>query len=169
MELHMHSHRLEHRVPDWPAAAVSGFVGGAILMVVELLWSTLVMGTSPWSTSHKIAAIVMGPGVLQTNEFNITIVAVALVTHYVLGAILGMILGAIVAPFHLDSSIGMMLAAGAVFGLAIYLINFYGMVRMFPWFVDLRGWATLVAHLIFGMSTAAMYWQLQRSDIEVRQ
>jgi hypothetical protein len=63
----------------------------------------------------------------------------------------------------------MMLAAGAVFGLAIYLINFYGMVRMFPWFVDLRGWATLVAHLIFGMSTAAMYWQLQRSDIEVRQ
>jgi hypothetical protein len=55
MELHMHSHRWEQRMPDWTVAAVSGFAAGAVLMVLELLWSTIIQGTSPWVTSHMIA------------------------------------------------------------------------------------------------------------------
>lgn len=164
MQLHMHSHHWEHRLPDWPAAAVSGFVAGAVLMVLELLWTTNVIGSSSWSTSHMIAAIVMGRDVLQSIDFNFTVVTVALVTHYVLGIVFGMILSAIIAPFHFDSSVGMVLLIGTVFGLGLYLFNFYGMVRLFPWFADMRGWATLVAHLIFGITTAGMYWQLERRD-----
>lgn len=163
MELHMHSHRWAQRTPNWSAAAVSGFAAGAILMVLELLWSTLIMDGSPWLISHMIAAIAMGPEVLQSSDFNLAIVAAALITHYVLGVVLGVVLAAIIAPFHLDSSIGMLLLAGAVFGLAIYLVNFYGMIRLFPWFADLRGLTTLAAHLIFGMAAAVIYRKLERS------
>ena len=70
MQLHMHSHHWEHRLPDWHAAAVSGFVGGAVLMVLELLWTTNVIGSSPWSPAHQIAAIVMGRDVLQSIDFK---------------------------------------------------------------------------------------------------
>lgn len=161
MELHMHSHRWEHRVPAWPAAAVSGFVAGAVLMVLELIWSVLVIGADPWGITHKIAAIVMGPAALQSADFSVGVVTVALATHYVLGIAFGVILAAIIAPFHFDSSPGMVLLTGAVFGLVLYLLNFYGMVRFFSWFADMRGWTTLATHLIFGMTAAIMYWKLE--------
>jgi hypothetical protein len=156
----MHSHRWEQRSPDWTAAIVSGFAAGAVLMVLDLLWSAMT-GVSPWLTSYRIAAIVMGPEVLQSSDFDLWIVAAALVVHYVLGIIFGMVMAAFIAPFRFDSSTGMALLVGAVFGFVLYLLNFYGMVFFFPWFADMRSWATLVAHLIFGMVTAYMYLKLE--------
>lgn len=163
MELHLSSHRGEARTPDWSVAAVSGFAAGALLMVLELLLS-VATGSNPWFTSHRIAAIAMGPDLLRSADFSIGIVALALVTHYVLGIVFALILCSVIAPFHLDSSLGMALLAGAVFGLLLYLFNFYGMVRYFPWFAEMRGMATLAVHLIFGMSTAAMYWKWERQE-----
>ncbi|MNK04317.1 hypothetical protein D3C87_221780 [compost metagenome] len=162
MELHMHSHHWEQRMPDWTVAAVSGFAAGAVLMVLELLWSTIIMGTSPWVMSHMIAAIVLGQDALQSTDFSLEVVGVALATHYVLGIGLGLILAAIIVPFRFDSSIGMVLLTGAVFGVLIYLFNFYGMVRFFTWFAELRGWTTMLGHVIFGMVAAAMYWKLEQ-------
>lgn len=164
MELHMHSHRWEQRMPDWTVAAVSGFAAGAVLMVLELLWSTIIQGTSPWVMSHMIAAIVLGRDALQSTDFSLEVVSVALVTHYVLGIGLGLVLAAIIVPFRFDSSIGMVLLTGAVFGVLIYLFNFYGMVRFFSWFAEIRGWTTMIAHVIFGMVAAAMYWKLEQVE-----
>ncbi|MGS0740559.1 hypothetical protein ACVBEF_01785 [Glaciimonas sp. GG7] len=164
MELHMHTHHFASRRPDWAAAAVSGFVGGAALMVLELVWSSVFAATNPWAMSHLISAIVMGRDALQTMDFSVGIVATALITHYVLGIVFGLILCAIIAPFHFDSSIGMIMLTGAVFGLVLYAFNFYGMARFFPWFAEIRGWAALIAHLIFGLVTAGMYWTLERHD-----
>ncbi|WP_454727185.1 MULTISPECIES: hypothetical protein [Cupriavidus] len=165
MELHMQSHHYVRRLPDWMAAAVSGLAAGALLMVVELFWSTMVAGVNPWGTTRMIAAIVMGPDVLQTSLFSVSTVAAALVIHFVLGAVLGMILAVIIAPFHFDSSVGMVLLTGAVFGLAVYLVDFYGMTRFFSWFADARGWHTLMGHLIFGMTAAIAYWKLESKDV----
>jgi hypothetical protein len=154
MELHM---------PDWTVAAVSGFAAGAVLMVLELLWATIIMGDSPWVTSHMVAAIVMGQDVLQSTDFSVSVVVAALVTHYVLGIVLTLILAAIIVPFHLDSSIGMVMLTGAVFGLAVYLFNFFGMVHFFSWFAEMRGFTTMLAHIIFGIVAAAMYWKLEQT------
>ncbi len=164
MELHMHSHRWEQRSPDWTVAAVSGFAAGAVLMVLELLWSTIIMGVSPWEASHMIAAIVMGADALQSTDFDLMIVAVALVTHYVLGIAFALILATVIVQFSFDSSIGLALLTGAVFGVAMYLFNFYGMAQFFSWFVEMRGLATLVAHVIFGGVVAAMYWKLEQVE-----
>lgn len=164
MELHLQSHYWAQRTPDWLAAAVAGFVAGAVLMVLELLWNTSVNSASPWTTSHMVAAIVMGPNVLQSAGFSLSVVGTALLTHYLLGIAFGTILAIIMAPFHLDSSMGLALFSGAVFGLLLYLFNFYGMERGFYWFAEMRGWTTIVAHLIFGMVAAAMYLKIERRD-----
>lgn len=161
MDFHMHSYRWQ-RLPDWPAAAVAGLAAGAVLMVLELFWLTWVAGGNPWAASHMIAAVVMGPDTLQSSGFSLSVVAVALAAHYVLGSVFGLLLAAIIVQFHLDSSVGMVSLAGALFGAALYLLNFYGMVRFFPWFVDWRGTATLMNHMIFGLTAALFYWKLDR-------
>jgi len=164
MELHMHSHRWEQHSPDWTVAAVSGFVAGAVLMVLQLIWSTIITGISPWETSHMVAAISMGQDAFQSTDFNLLIVAVALATHYVLGIVFALILSFLIVSFHFDSSVGMALLTGAVFGVVMYLFNFYGMVQFFSWFAEMRSWATVVAHIIFGMIVAAMYWKLEQVE-----
>jgi len=161
MELRLHSHRWDARAPDWTAAVVSGFVAGALLMVMELLWNTNLMGSTPWTMPHMIAAMVEGSNALQSNGFSFAVVALALAIHYLLGIVFGVVLAAIIAPFHLDSSLGLVLLTGAIFGAALYLFNFYGMVRFFPWFEDIRGGITLLAHLIFGMAAAWLYQYLE--------
>lgn len=164
MELHWHSLHLEHRRPDWVAAAASGFVAGAILMLLELFWSSIVQDANPWVTSHKIAAIVLGTDALRSADFSVGIVGVALIIHYALGIAFGLVLAAVIAPFHLDSSMGRALLLGAVFGLILYLINFYALTAIFPWFADMRGSATLIANLIFGMAAALLYLKLERPE-----
>lgn len=163
MDIRMHSYRWQ-RLLDWPAAAVAGLAAGAILMVLELFWSALVSGGSPWAASHMIAAIVMGPGTLQSSDFSLHVVAVALAAHYLLGIVFGLVLAAIIAPFHRESSVSVVSLAGAVFGTVLYLLNFHGMVHFFPWFVEWRGGATLVTHLIFGMTVALLYRKLDRYE-----
>jgi hypothetical protein len=165
MEL-LHSHRWVRREPDWAAAAVAGFVAGAVLMVLELIWAVAFSNDSPWATTYRIAALLMGPEVLHTPNFSLGVVITALITHYVLGIFFALILSIIMAPFHLDSSAGMALVIGAVFGLVLYWVNFYGIARYFTWFQEMRGWASIVAHLVFGITAALVYWKLERPQAE---
>ncbi|MEO7400330.1 MAG: hypothetical protein ABIV07_06120 [Polaromonas sp.] len=163
MDLNLHSYPRQ-RLPDWAAAATAGFAAGAVVMVLELLWSTLASDRGPWGVSHMVAAIVMGPAVAQSNDYSLVVVAVALAAHYVLGVVFGVILALILAPFIRDSSVGMVSLAGAVFGALLYLLNFHGMTLFFPWFVDWRGTQALVIHLIFGLTVALLYWKLNRQN-----
>ena len=164
MELQLHLHRWERREPDWPVAAVSGFAAGAVLMVLELLWATVIGSGGPWRISQLIAAVLLGPQTLQgsASSFSVGIVAVALVTHYVLGIAFGMALGFISAGFRYDNSPGAMAIIGAAFGAALYLFSFYIVASYFPWLGELRGWTTLLAHLIFGITASLLYGMLTR-------
>jgi len=167
MELRMHSHDWHRRMPDWLAAVGAGLVAGAVLMVLELLWSTIfstsIGGGSPWHTSHQIAAIVLGPQTLaSTAAFDFTVVAVALITHYVLGIVFAIVLAFVIDGFHYESQPGMLQLIGVVFGAGLYLVNFYGLSYLFPWIADMRGWATFIGHLVFGMTAALTYSALER-------
>ena len=104
MELEVQSHRWVSRMPDWPAAVVAGLVAGAVAMVIDLLWTTLMQGGNPWHTSHLVAAMLMGPELLNwpTQAFSLNVVAVALLTHYALGIVFGCIVAFIVTCFHYE-------------------------------------------------------------------
>lgn len=162
MEPHMHSHHFTRRMPDWRAAAMGGCVAGAVILVLELLAISFA-GQSPWGAPRMIAAIAVGRGVLeQPATFDVGIVLLALAVHFVLSVIFALILAVIIAPFSFDSSMGMASLAGAVFGATVYLVNFYGMSQVFPWFVDARSWASFVSHIVFGLVAADMYLRLAR-------
>lgn len=168
MELRMQLHHWERREPDWAAAAVAGFAAGAILMVLELAWAALAGTDGPWRISQLVAALTLGSGPLQGSAFafDAGIVGMALATHYFLGVAFGMTLGYILAGFRYDTTVMAMLLIGAAFGVLLYLINFFVLTQVFSWFKELRGWTTLAAHLVFGISTALLYWKLARRRVE---
>ncbi|BAK76663.1 hypothetical protein NH8B_1847 [Pseudogulbenkiania sp. NH8B] len=164
MDLHMHSHQLTHRLPDWRAASLAGVLAGVVFLLLDML-AMVMAGGSPWAPTHMIAAIVMGNSALGSPAmFNIGIVVVALIVHFALAIGMGLILGLIMAPFHFDSSWGMASAVGVVFGFVIYVVNFYGMTQFFPWFAEARSWTTLIAHLVFGIVAADAYLKLERKE-----
>ena len=161
MELHLGSHHWEARMPDWPAAAVSGFIAGALLMMLELLWS-VTGGENPWIVTHKIAGIVLGYDVAHAVDLSVGIIALALVIHYVLGIVFACILAFIISALHVEDSPGMALTLGALFGMVLYFFSFYVMTRAYPWFVDMRGLETFIGHVIFGMVAGLTYWRMKR-------
>jgi hypothetical protein len=161
MELRLPSQRWARHRPDWKAAVVSGLLAGAVLMVLELLWSATV-GEGPWQTSHLVAAIVMGPQALESPlSFNATIVSVAVLTHYVLGMVFGVVLALLITWLHYESSPGRLEVLGVLFGAVVYLVNFHGLSALFPWMAQLRGWDTFIGHLVFGLTLVLAYWRLQ--------
>lgn len=164
--LRLHWFEWHGRRPDWAAAAVAGFLAGAVLMVLEGVWAlfagTGVLHGDPWLTSRMLAAMVLGRGALEGGGFSLGIVLLALAIHYLLGILFGLALAALVTEFHSEASPGAMQFIGACFGVLLYLVNFYLMSYAFPWFAELRGWSTLMAHLIFGISAALLYWKLRR-------
>jgi hypothetical protein len=168
MDTLLESRSWHWRATDWTAAAVSGFAAGAVLMVLDLLWSSAYNPDGPWRTSHMIAPIFIGTGPLAANgyAFNVTVVSVSLVTHYILGVVFGLIIGAIMAQLRLDATPGRAVSAGAILGIALYLVNFELMTAFFPWLAALRGGDTLAAHVVFGVVAAVLYWRLKRTPSE---
>ena len=150
---------------DWTAAAVSGFAAGAVLMVLDLVWSALFNPDGPWRTSHMIAPIFLGTGsASQGYPFSIGVVAIALATHYVLGILFGLVVAWIMSHLELDTLPASAMATGAVLGVLLYLLNFHVLARLFfPWLADLRGVDTLAAHVVFGMVAAFLYSRLKRT------
>jgi hypothetical protein len=162
MDLHLRTSSWWRHAPDWTAAMVSGFAAGAVLMVLELVWVAMFGVEGPWRSSHLVAAIVLGPQTAFTSEFNLFVVSVALATHYVLGVAFGLVLAMLVAMLHRERSVGSIEAIGLAFGALLYFLNFHAMTLLMPWLIEMRGWATLIAHLAFGLVAAVLYWRLRR-------
>jgi uncharacterized membrane protein YagU involved in acid resistance len=140
---------------DWKAAVWAGLIAGAVFMMVEMLMVMFFMGQSPWGPPRMIAAMIMGKGVLPPpGSFDMGIVTTAMMIHFALSVVYGLVFGWIV---HRLSGVNATLI-GAVFGLAIYFINFHLIAPvMFPWFTMAQNWVSVVAHLIFGLALGASY------------
>jgi len=164
----MDSHHFTHRQPDWSAAVLAGAIAGAVFLVLGVFLMTLATGESLLEPPRMIAAIILGRGALQSPQaFSVGIVLTAFVVHFALAIVLALILRLIMASFNLDSSMRMTSVAGSAFGVAVYLINFYGMTRFFPWFAEARNWASLLVHIVFGVMTADLYMRLEHKTSRV--
>lgn len=159
----LHTHRLTYRKPDWKAGVYAGLIAGVVFLILEIVLVPLFMGGSPWGPPRMIAAIVMGRDVLPPPAtFDVGIVLAAMVVHFALSTVFGLILAGLISLFNLDSSAGLTFVVGAVFGLLLYYINFYGMTAFFPWFADARNWLSLMLHVVFGVVAAESYFGLEK-------
>ncbi len=145
---------------DWSAAIWSGIIAGAVFMMLEMVLVPVFLGGSPWGPPRMIAAIGMGKSVLPPpDSFALVPVMVAMAIHFVLAVVLAVILALMVKR----RGAGAALVIGAVFGLVIYLINFYGMTALFPWFAMARNWISIFAHVTFGAVAALAYGWLRKA------
>lgn len=131
------------------SASWAAIVAGIVFMMLEMVLVGTVGGGSPWGPPRMIGAIALGSGALPPPAtFDLTIMLVAMVIHFALSILLGLILGWIVSRLRLGriAAIG----AGTVFGLAVYFVSFYGFTAVFPWFAMARTPITVFAHIVFG-------------------
>ena len=143
---------------DWSSAIWSGIIAGAVFMMLEMVMVPMFLGGSPWGPPRMIAAIGMGKGVLPPPDtFALVPMVVAMAIHFMLAIVLAVVL----ALFVNRVGLGMAVLAGAVFGLVVYLINFYGLTAVFPWFEMARNWVSIFAHMMFGAVAALSYKWLQ--------
>lgn len=134
---------------DIKAAIWSGIIAGVVFVTAEMILIATMGGGSPWGPPRMMAAIVMGTDVLPppaTFDFGITMIG--MIVHFVLSIVLAFILGFVISKWRLG--LGVAILVGIVFGLLVYLVNFYVVTGLFPWFSNARNAITLVSHLLFG-------------------
>ncbi|MGE3597129.1 MAG: hypothetical protein AB7N70_16410 [Dehalococcoidia bacterium] len=141
----------------WRHAILAGLIGGAVFMMAEMLMVMLI-GESPWGPPRMIAAMVLGPDVLPAQgaaaTFDMGILMTAMMIHFPLSILYGLLIGAVVQRTSMRSYMGA-LTEGAAIGLVIYLVNFYFIASFaFEWFAMARNWVSLVTHAMFGLVTA---------------
>jgi hypothetical protein len=102
-----------------------------------------------------IGATILGQGALpmpQPLDIGLaTVVPVAMVVHFVLSAIYGAVFGAIASVIGvLRRSRGLLVVAASVFGLVLWLVNFYVVAPvLFPWFLMANPVVQFFAHTFF--------------------
>ncbi len=144
---------------DWKAAIGAGLVAGVVFMMMEMIL-VAVTGGSPWGPPRMMAAMVMGEGVLPPPAtFNVMIMMVAMIVHVILSMLLAVVFAWVLSLWNLSA--GSAIALGAVFGLAVYLVNFYPVAAiLFPWFAMARNWISIISHVAFGAVLAWTYLAL---------
>jgi uncharacterized membrane protein YagU involved in acid resistance len=151
---------------DWKAAILAGIIAGVIFMMLEMALVMAVQGQSPWGPPRMMAAMVMGKDVLPPPaSFDMTIIMVAMVVHLMLSVVLGIVFGLIATRFPFG--MGAAIIAGAVFGVAVYVVDFYGFTTLFPWFAMARSAISLFSHAIFGAVLGGAYRAIAGSEPQI--
>lgn len=136
-------------------ALVVGIAAGTIATAAQLvLWwlADIPLVETLLRDARLTAALLMGRSVLPpplTAQWDILLVATLI--HFVLSVAYALIPALLAERLKNGSA----LPVGALYGLAIYVVNLYGLTLLFPWFAVARDWITLVAHLVFGMTLFA--------------
>jgi hypothetical protein len=116
-------------------------------MIIEMLLVPLLQNASAWQMPRMIAAIVLGPKLFASPaSFGISALLVAMIVHFALSMAYAVMLAAIIR----DWTTPIAATVGVLFGIVIYVVNFYGFTALFPWFIEGRDLITFAAHCAFG-------------------
>ncbi|MEO6225099.1 MAG: hypothetical protein ABIO80_04545 [Sphingomicrobium sp.] len=134
--------------------------------MLEMVLVATVGGGSAWGPPRMIAAMVMGREVLPPPAtFALVPMTVAMMIHFVLSIILAAVLGWIISKWRL--SLTSSIITSALFGLLIYVVNFYGFTAVWPWFAMARGWISIFAHAMFGLVLGWAYHAIAAPRAEI--
>lgn len=144
---------------NWNAAARAGVIAGLLYLAWQMAFYPMVTGGSVWDVPRATAAILIGKGILATPAtFNLGVFIVGLLLHLTLAAGYSLLLAAMIAGLRRGAA----LVSGGIFGLVLYLINFYWFTTAFSWFARARNWSTALAHVAFGLVAVWSYLALRR-------
>lgn len=144
---------------DWHAAVWAGIIAGLLFIMLEMFMVEVFTEGTLWQPLRMIGAIVLGEEVLPPPAtFSMPIMVSALILHFVLSVVYACALAWLIKGHHTLTSVVLI---GAVFGLAVYLINFYMFTDWFPWFMQARNWITVLSHILFGSAAGWVYMKLR--------
>lgn len=150
--------------PQWKAATAAGLIAGAVFLMLEMAMVAFIQGQSPWGPPRMMAAIVMGEGALPPPaSFDAGIVMVAMLVHFALSIVLALIFA--LAHAALKMGLAAAIAAGTLFGLAVYYVDFHLFTAVFPWFAMARGTVSIVGHAVFGLTLGWSYHKIARTRL----
>lgn len=153
---------LTHSSKFWLAIFYAGITGGVFSTIAQiLLWWTFwdALPSILYRDARFAAAIILGQGVLpppETLDWQVMLIATWI--HFGLSIIYATVFYYLIHSLNIKNS----LIVGGLYGLGLFIINMYGFVIIFPWFVETRDWITIAAHLIFGVSVAGVYKVLSK-------
>lgn len=137
---------------DIRAAIIAGLIAAVVFLILEMALLPLI-GVSATAPLNMMAAMVMGTEVLPPAALTIGIFLTAFIIHLALSIIYAFILAAFINRRPSRQA----LTIGLIFGLVLFLVNFYIFTAFFPWFAEARNWVNVVAHLAFGATAAMVY------------
>ena len=137
--------------------AVAGLFSGFIFLLANMGWA--VKGDKPAvapmidiSTIFHNQAM---PKPVQAGPFGVDNVVVGLVTHVTLSMLFGIAFALLAAAVLRERGAAVLAAAGLAYGLALYVVNFQVLGRIFAeWFTDPKGppqGFELFIHGVFGL------------------
>lgn len=149
------------RTVDWGMAVLAGVIATIMFSIIEMAFSWAMRGASPLQP-----LVVFG---------TVTLHALMPSTHVgggprtmIVGAACLLALGALsgITLSYVVDRLGVRAAAlvGAVFGLAMYAVDLYGVARIFASLSALRDWMSALAYVIEGTLTAALYKVMTREE-----
>ena len=148
---------------DWKAALWAGLIAGVVFMMMEMILVAVAGGGSPWGPPRMIAALVMGESVLPPPAtFDLGITMVAMIIHFMLSIILGVALAWAISHWRL--SLPAAVGGGVLLGLLVYIVGFYLLTPVFPWFASARGGIAIFAHTMFGLALGWSYHAIAGPD-----
>ncbi len=145
------------------ASLISAFVAATVSTLAQMaLWLAFTSSFPEilWRDARLAAAIVLGPGILESPATaSFSLMTAATVVHFALSLAYAAIFCLIAR--RLDWRFAG--AVGALLGALLYAINMYGFTLVFPWFAATRDWITFAAHVVFGISaTVSGKWAFRR-------
>ncbi len=149
--------RCTNHQPGWRATIWAGVIAGTVATLIQVLLWLVFTDDFPailFRDARLTAALVLDDSVLPPPAtFDVGIMLVATFIHFALSIAYATLL----APLAVRLGGASALLAGAVFGVALYIVNLYGFTVVFPWFAQARGWIALVAHGVFGVMAILVY------------
>jgi len=142
---------------NWRAMIWAGVIAGIASTLIEILLWLIFTDDFPailYRDARLTAAMALGSSVLSpAATFDVGVMLMATLIHFMISIACAVLLALVTA--RLDTILAPL--AGIGFGIALYVVNLYGFTAIFPWFAQTRGWITLIAHGVFGLTAILAY------------
>ncbi len=116
-----------------------------------------------WIIIRLFSSIVLGEGILAPPAtFNFSALLISIIINIFLSVSFALLIAFVLHKGELLTGI----VGGALFGLAIYFVNFYSLSFFFPWFFALSSLPFVVTHILFGAFAGGIYELLEVEKFE---
>lgn len=123
----------EKTIGWWLKGGILGGILAGIVMVMFEMVSTALMGMSPFMPPRMMAGIVVGPQAMDESFPLGTALATSMMLHMVLSMTYGTVFALLVKAQARSISSWAVWVEASVFGLLLWLVNFYVFAPLFGW------------------------------------